>query len=185
MDAELTGPLKVEGKAEFPTNKIWNVHGAFEVEMLYPHDVRVHVSHRFPNGIKFIGDEGWIFVSRESQTIAGDSSSHPVRLKALDASAPALLDPNGVTVKLTESAEHHENWLQSVKSRKDPIAPGPVAHRSCSACVLSWIAMKLGRPLTWDAKREEFVNDKAANAMLSRPERAPFGAERLARAGKV
>jgi hypothetical protein len=45
---------------------------------------------------------------------------------------------------------------------------------------VSWIAMRLGRPLTWDAKAEHFVNDAEANAMLSRPERAPYGAQRLA-----
>jgi hypothetical protein len=40
--------------------------------------------------------------------------------------------------------------------------------------------MKQNRPLTWDAKAERFVNDAAANAMLTRPERAPYGAIRLA-----
>mgnify|MGYP006171185305 FL=1 len=40
--------------------------------------------------------------------------------------------------------------------------------------------MKLGRPLTWDPDAERFVNDAEANAMLSRPERTPYGAMRLA-----
>ena len=40
--------------------------------------------------------------------------------------------------------------------------------------------MKLNRPLTWDAKAERFVNDAEANALLTRPERAPYGALRLA-----
>jgi hypothetical protein len=40
--------------------------------------------------------------------------------------------------------------------------------------------MKLARPLTWDPAAERFVNDPEANAMLSRPERAPYGAMRLA-----
>ncbi|MBM3852139.1 MAG: gfo/Idh/MocA family oxidoreductase, partial [Verrucomicrobia bacterium] len=53
-------------------------------------------------------------------------------------------------------------------------------HRGNAACIVSWIAMKLGRPLTWDAQAERFVNDAAANAMLVRPERAPYGATRLA-----
>jgi predicted dehydrogenase len=181
MDMELTGPIKIEGKAEFPTNKIWNVHGAYEVELTYPRDIRMHVSNRFPNGIRFIGDEGWIFVSRDSQTTASDPASPSTTLKPLDASDPKLLDPKGVTVELYQSAEHHENWLQCVKSRKETIAPAPVAHRSTSACIVSWIAMKLGRPLTWDAKREQFVKDDAANAMLSRLERAPYGALRLAK----
>jgi len=47
---------------------------------------------------------------------------------------------------------------------------------------VSWIAMKLGRRLTWDARTERFVGDAAANAMLTRPERAPYGALRLAAA---
>ena len=55
-----------------------------------------------------------------------------------------------------------------------------MAHRSNTACIVSWIAMKLGRPLTWDPDAERFVNDAEANAMLSRPERAPYGAMRLA-----
>jgi len=41
--------------------------------------------------------------------------------------------------------------------------------------------MKLGRPLTWDASAERFVGDDEANGLLARPERAPYGAARLAR----
>jgi hypothetical protein len=41
--------------------------------------------------------------------------------------------------------------------------------------------MKLQRPLTWDARAERFVNDAEANAMLTRPERAGYGALTLAR----
>ena len=139
------------------------------------------VSDKLPNGIKFIGDEGWIFVSRDAQAAtASDPTSKPTALKPLDASNPRLLDPKGVTVEMPHSLSHHKNWLECVKSRKTPLAPAPIAHRSNTACIVSWIAMKLGRPLTWDAKAERFVNDAEANAMLTRPERAPYGALRLA-----
>jgi hypothetical protein len=86
-----------------------------------------------------------------------------------------------VTRPLPVSKEHHKNWLQSVHSRKTPLAPAWVAHRSNSACIVSWIAMKLGRPLEWDPKTERFKNDEQANAMLTRSERAPYGALHLAR----
>jgi hypothetical protein len=102
-------------------------------------------------------------------------------LKPLDASNEKLLDPNGVTAQLPHSLEHHRNWLECVKSRQTPLAPVAIAHRSNSACILSWISMKLARPLNWDVKTERFVNDDQANAMLSRPERAPYGAFRLAK----
>lgn len=181
MNVELTGPSKIEGKGEFPTNKIWNVHGAYNVELTYPGNVIMRVSDTLPNGIRFIGDEGWIFVSRDAQAAtASDPTSAPTPLKPLDASAAKLLDPNGVTVKLPSSLSHHRNWLECVKSRQQPMAPAPVAHRSNTACIVAWIAMKLERPLTWDPRTERFVNDAEANAMLSRPERGTYGATKLA-----
>jgi predicted dehydrogenase len=176
MDMELGGPVRVEGRADFPTNKIWNVHGAYEIDLLYPGGVRMRVSDKLPNGVKFIGDDGWIFVARSGRVTSSDPAASAGGLKSFDASRPELLDSKGVTVELPFSNEQHENWLECVRSRKTPIAPAAVGHRSNSACIISWIAMKLGRPLEWDARAERFVNDAEANAMLSRPERAPYGA---------
>jgi myo-inositol 2-dehydrogenase/D-chiro-inositol 1-dehydrogenase len=178
LDCEDSGPTRVEGRAEFPKNKIWNVHGAYHVELLYRDDVRVTVSDTLPNGLKFIGDDGWIWVTREGQTTSSDPAN-PNPLPALAASDPKILAEEGVSVQLTRSAEHHANWLESIRTRRHPITPAHVAHRSNSACIVSWIAMKLGRPLTWDPKSERFVNDAEANALLSRPERAPYGIHRL------
>ena len=181
MNLEHTGPSRIEGHGEFPTNKIWNVHGAYEIELTYPGNVHMRVSDKLPNGIKFIGDEGWIFVSRDAQSAtASDPTSKPTSLKPLDASDARLLDPKGVTVQMPHSVSHHRNWLECVQSRKQPLAPAPIAHRSNTACIVSWIAMKLNRPLTWDAKAERFVNDAEANAMLTRPERGQYGALKLA-----
>lgn len=182
LEAELGGPSRIEAKAEFPSNTIWNVHGAYHVELTYPRNVRVAVSDKFPNGLKFIGDAGWIFVSRGS-VATKDPKVPRGRLRPLDASDEKLLDPQGVAVQLTQSKEHHENWLECVRSRRTPIVPAPVAHRSNTACIVSWIAMKLGRPLTWDPGVERFTNDPEANAMLTRVERAPYGALRAAKAG--
>jgi hypothetical protein len=60
------------------------------------------------------------------------------------------------------------------------MAPAWIAHRSNTACIISWISMKLARPLDWDTKAERFVNDDEANSMLSRPERSPYGITRMA-----
>jgi len=182
MDMELTGPSKIEGRGEFPPHdRIWNVHGKYHIELTYPGNVIMTVSDELPNGIKFIGTDGWIFVSRDASQTASDPSGRTTSLKSLDASDPKLLDPNGVTVQMPHSLSHHKNWLECVKSRQQPLAPAPVAHRANAACIVSWIAMKLQRPLAWDAKAERFVNDAEANAMLTRPERAGYGALTLAR----
>jgi myo-inositol 2-dehydrogenase/D-chiro-inositol 1-dehydrogenase len=181
MDQEYGAPTKIEGRGEFPTNKIWNVHGAYHVELTYPGDVRLTVSDKLQNGIKFIGDDGWIFVARNEGATASDPTSNtPGSLHWLAASDQELLDPEGVTVKFPSSLSHHKNWLESVKSRATPLSPAAMAHHSNTACILSWIAMKTGRPLTWDGTAGKFTDDAEANALLTRPERAGYGALRLA-----
>ncbi len=184
LDCEHTGPTKVSGRGEFPDpDRIWNVHGAYDVTLEYPKGVTVHVSDKNPNGLKFIGDEGWIWVSRgEGAATSSDPTAGQKAPPPLDASDPKLLDEKGLSVRLPVSKSHHKNWLESVHSRKAPLAPADVAHRSNSACIVSWIAMKLGRPLEWDPKAEKFKNDAEANAMLTREERGPYGALRMAKA---
>lgn len=179
LNTEHSGPESVEATAEFPQNQIWNVHGAYRVELRYPGGVQVVVSDRHRNGLRFVGDEGWIWVTRAGTTTASDPSSPGKTLPPLDASDPKLLDPKGLRVELPRSDSHHKNWLECVRSRRQPLAPASVGHRSGSACIVSWIAMKLARPLTWDAKAERFVDDDQANAMLARPERGPYGATNL------
>jgi predicted dehydrogenase len=177
MDTEFTGPVEIWGSAAFPAKGLWNVHGDFKTYGRYANGVTMVISGDFPNGIKFIGSDGWIFVSRGNETVTG---SDPVA-KLQDNTALASSDPTIIKsvigpheIHLYESAEHHLNWLESIKSRKEPIAPVEVAHRSCSACLLHHIAMKANRRLHWDPVRERFTNDDEANAMLSRPMRAPY-----------
>jgi myo-inositol 2-dehydrogenase / D-chiro-inositol 1-dehydrogenase len=179
LDLEDGGPTRIEGRAEFPKNRIWNVHGAYRVELDYPRGVKVVVSDAFPNGLKFIGDDGWIFVSRGS-VATKDPAVPRGRLRPLDSSRPELLEQAGVTVELPRSTEHHLNWVEAVLAGRQALVPAPVSHRVNTACIVSWIAMKLGRPLRWDVANERFIDDPAANAMLTRPERGRYGALRLA-----
>src|SRR5215469_8338550 len=177
MDAEYTGPIEVQGSAEFPKKGLWDVHGKFRTEALYASGVRMIISDDYPNGLKFEGTEGWIFVSRGDEQV---TSSDPVA-KLKDNKALAASDPKIITsvigpkeIHLYESKEHHANWLDCVKSRKQPIAPIETGHRSCSACLIHHIAMKLKRKVYWDPVAERFKNDDQANVMLSRPQRSPY-----------
>jgi predicted dehydrogenase len=171
MDTEYTGPIEIWGSAEFPKKGLWDVHGAFKTEALYANGVRMIVSGDFPNGIRFEGTDGWVFVSRGNETV---TASDPVA-KLQDGQALSASDPIGQgEIHLPESKEHHGNWLECVKSRQQPIAPVEVAHRACSTCLLHHMAMKLKRKLFWDPVRERFRNDDEANGMLSRPQRWPY-----------
>lgn len=177
MDTEYSGPIEISGWAEYPTSGLWNVHGKFKTEALYANGVKMIVSNTFENGIKFEGTEGWIFVTRGNYSAtASDPTSKQGASKALMASnnkiITSVIGPN--EIHLTESKEHHLNWLESIVSRKPPIAPVEVGHRSCSACLLHQIAMKVKRKIYWDPIKERFKNDDQANAMLSRDQRYPY-----------
>jgi len=181
MDTEYTGPIEISATAEFPKRGLWDVHGEFSVEALYANGVTMLISSKFPNGIRFEGSEGWIFVTRGSYTVtASDPLANAANEKALSASNPAILaskiGPDGI--HLYRSTDHHGNWLECIKSRKQTICPVEVGHRGCSVCLLSHVAMKLPRKLYWDPIRERFKNDDEANCHLERAQRWPYQIQR-------
>jgi hypothetical protein len=174
---EHSGPLEVWGHADFPKSGLWDVHGIFKTEALYANGVKMIVSNEIPNGIKFEGTKGWIFVSRgDYQVTSSDPSGATTQAKKLDASDPKIIQsvigPNEFHFPV--SKEHHGNWLEGIRDNKAPIAPVEEAHRACSTCLVHHIAMKLGRKVYWDPVKEQFKNDDQANAMLSRPQRKPY-----------
>ena len=177
MNTELSGPIEVSGWAEFPKSGLWNVHGIFRTEALYENGVKMIVTNEIENGVKFEGTEGWIFVTRGNYSAtATDPKGAASSAKALNASDPKIVTSviGANETNLYKSQDQHGNWLESIKSRKAPISPVEVGHRSCSACLIHHIAMKLKRKVYWDPKKEVFKNDAEANAMLSRPMRAPY-----------
>ncbi|MCH1431461.1 MAG: Gfo/Idh/MocA family oxidoreductase [Flavobacteriaceae bacterium] len=182
MNTEYTGPIRVEAIADFPKNGSWDVHGDFLVKAEYENGITMLTSGGYPNGIRYEGEEGWIFVTRGAYR-ATASDPIPVNngVKSLDASDPMLLEsvigPN--EIHLYKSDEQHGNWLECIKSGKQPISPVEIGHRACTVCLVSHIAMKLPRQLEWNPEQERFVNDAEANALLSRTQRAPYGTSNI------
>ncbi|PWU20114.1 MAG: oxidoreductase [Verrucomicrobia bacterium] len=180
MNTELTGPIQIEGTAKFPTSGLWNVHGPYHIEAKYANGVTVVFDNKFDNGVRFEGSEGWVFVSRGG-TKATASDPTVTKGKPIAASSPEILESKigPKEIHLHSSTDHHLDWLQSIRTRKPGSTNPEQAHRSTSACILGWIAMKLGRKLRWDPHKEKFVGDAEANAMLSRPQRAPYGTQNI------
>jgi Oxidoreductase family, NAD-binding Rossmann fold/Oxidoreductase family, C-terminal alpha/beta domain len=177
MNTEYTGPVEIWGTAEFPTHGLWNVHGKFLTHAIYANGVTMDISGDFPNGIKFYGSDGWIFVTRDEMVTPTDPGGKPVAPpQPLVASNPKILDSviGPDEIHLYQSNDQHGNWLECIKSRKAPTAPAEIGHRACSTCLIHHIAMKTKRRLYWDPVKEHFKNDDEANCMLSRPQRAPY-----------
>lgn len=111
-------------------------------------------------GVKFIGTDAWVHVSRGS----------------IDASNKDLLEETfgQGEIRLPASENHFRNFIDCVLSRAEPVAPVEQAHRSISICHLGNIEMLLGRDLEWDPEREQVIGDHSAHSMLNRPYRAPW-----------
>ncbi|MCF2490050.1 Gfo/Idh/MocA family protein [Dyadobacter sp. CY347] len=182
MDTELTGPIEIDGKATFPAanSGLWNVHGDFLVNAKYANGVEMEIGGTNPNGIKFEGTDGWISVSRGNVGVTASdpgAAASAKENKAFYASDPKILGSviQANEIHLYESPEQHQNWLESIQNGKQTVSHAEIAQRSCSACLIAHTAMKLGRKLKWDPKKEEYIGDKEANATLSRPQRGPYG----------
>jgi predicted dehydrogenase len=115
-----------------------------------------------PNGIRFEGTNGWIWVNRD-----GISASDPSIL-----STPLPDD----AIRLYESNNHMQNFFDCVRSRKLPICDVETGHRSATMCHLGAISMRTGKKLRWDANMERFTGWHAhkANAYVAREMRKPY-----------
>jgi myo-inositol 2-dehydrogenase/D-chiro-inositol 1-dehydrogenase len=162
MGTEYTGPVEIEGQAEFPKDGLWDVHGDFRIEYTYANGVKVICADNKKNkqGVVFEGTEGWVYVRR------GFIDAQPKSLLT------STIGPN--EIHLYKSNNHKANWLECIKSRAETIAPAEIGHRSCTVCLLGDIAMRLGRKLRWDPDKEQFIGDEQANRMLWRPMRSPW-----------
>ncbi|WP_233578976.1 Gfo/Idh/MocA family protein [Tautonia sociabilis] len=158
-----SGPVHVE-----PVSVEYHPEGWYEVprtsEVVYTYDDGVRVRCRQglgdPSGIRFEGTEGSIFVAR------GRLQADPEEL---------LSEPSGPdAVRLEESRDHHQNWIDCIRERRRPICDVEVGHRSATLCHLGNIAARLGRSIRWDPDRETIPGDSEAGAMLSRPYRKPW-----------
>ena len=162
MGTEYTGPVEIEGHAEYPKDGLWDVHGRFSIEYTYANGVKVICADTSKNkqGILFEGTEGWVYVKRGQ----------------IDAQPKSLLTSTigSDEINLYKSNNHKANFLECIKSRAETIAPVEVGHRSCSVCLLGEIAMRLGRKLKWNPEQEKFTDDDQANRMLWRPMCSPW-----------
>jgi predicted dehydrogenase len=71
-------------------------------------------------------------------------------------------------------AAHARNFLDCVKSRAKPSCDVEFAHRATSAVQVAGIAHRTRSLLEWDARRERFVGNERADALLDYEYRKPY-----------
>jgi len=171
-----SGPVAIEAKGEEPSREpgCYDCHPRFELRYHYSSGVPVlctdvrgnapgHPQFKAGEGVRFDGVDGkWIFVSR-SEVVASDK-------KLLEEPLPSNKMP------LEISTSHGGNFIDCIRSRKQPICNVEVGHRSVSVCHLGNIALRTGLKLQWDPAEEKFIgsNSEEANKWLNRPYRSPW-----------
>jgi predicted dehydrogenase len=105
-------------------------------------------------GALYVGDQGWIHVGRQ-----GYLTAFPEKI---------LEESSGSTDPWHSVGNHHQNWLQAMRSRGRPACDVAVGCRSTIVSHLGCIAHWTGRPLKWDPVKEEFPGDEQANRLRSR-----------------
>jgi predicted dehydrogenase len=144
--------------------------------------------------LEFFGPKGSQSITRSGFVLTPDpkvapenavpqfAGPHPVGgPKRVEPAGPAELWTKPVEDRSGKSAEqfvlHARNFLDCVKSRREPAADLEAAHRVATACHLANVALRLGKRLRWDAEREEIVGDAEAARQLVRPYREPWDRE--------
>ena len=160
---EYTGPVEFEDMGgEFPKDGLFSTATRVAFRAKYANGVELICKTQIPKqyAARFEGTEGWVEAGWATY------KTYPKSLQR------SIIGPN--EIHLYESRDHYRNFIDCVKTRKEPIAPVEIGHRSASICHLGNIAMMLKRKLQWDPDREQFINDDQANRMLSRPMRSPW-----------
>jgi len=148
MDMDSSGPVKIEPPAQ----------GGSGLKFTYANGVVM--VHGGPADCVFTGDRGTIHVSRgKIDALPGDILKQPIGEKDF---------------QVYPSTDHARNWLDCIKSRKEPICSAETGQRSAAVCHLANIGYELRRPLQWDPVKEQFVNDAAADKLLYRTPRGPW-----------
>ena len=71
--------------------------------------------------------------------------------------------------------KNKRDWIDCIKSRKQPFCNLESGHRVAVTCNLANISLRLGgRALKWDNEKQEIIGDKEAAAMCVRQYRAPW-----------
>lgn len=158
-DIHKAGRVEVEGTGIFRPDHLFNTVHSWKVDYRFANGLRMHFTYG-DNLTTFVGTEGVVKVSRSKL------ETEPAELAKTDLGAAAA--------KLVDSSNHAQNFIDAVKTRKDPVSCIEDAVISDIISHLGDIAVRTGRKIVWDWEKEEIVGDPEASKMLRRPLRPPW-----------
>lgn len=112
--------------------------------------------HNTDSGAEFYGTKGQMYLSRRGKLEILTDRNQPTPL-------PTSLKLEGMNDTL-----HVQNLCDAIRGTAKVNADATVGHLSTTLCHLGNIATRLGRSLTFDPTKEEFVGDPEANKLVRR-----------------
>ena len=159
MKKEYENPVTVEGTGTFDQG-IWNTISSFNLNYEYADGMKLKYMIDVPF-VKFIGDLGWIRIE------------YPDKLSA---SSDRILnfEPGQNDISYKETLSDKADFLKSIETGKPSLEPLEVGYNVYLLTMMGLISVTLGSKLTWDQKTGQFIDNNAANAMLTRPFRGKW-----------
>jgi predicted dehydrogenase len=155
MKKEYELPVSIKGSGTFDKG-LWHTINAFEINYEYADGLKLKYKIEKPF-VKFIGEDGWIRLDLfPNKTTASND-------KILNYESAE----NNVSYEGTLSDK--ADFLKSIETGKPSLEPLEVGNKVYMVTMMGLISTTLGSTLKWDQKTGKFVDDNAANAMLTRP----------------
>jgi len=164
-----TGTIPQEGL--FDTITHWDVNTVYDCgfEMKFMDVQSCHKymdqgaipSSKTSHGSMFIGENGWINVHRGGWAFSNDE----IRKQAKDE----------MKIQLKVSNNHQLNFIDAIQGKAESVSDLDAAIKSDIICHLSNIAIRTGKEVKWDVKKETIVGDDQQIAMMKREMRPQYG----------
>jgi hypothetical protein len=173
LGLDRTGPSRITASGDPPTEGLWDCPVNFQVDYEFENpELTIHWEQPGVRAGDF--EFGAVYHGARGKTIVrgGDGRVFP------DDQVVEFAESNGMQHAL-ESDERADgfnmkNWMDCIKSRKQPIMDIESGHRVATMCLLANIAYQIGRPVKWNAGKERIENDRSSNRLLGSPGRGAY-----------
>lgn len=155
------GKFVLDDNSETPDTQV-AVYEFPNYTMIWEHKVGVALGlNDRPWGISFTGREGTLIINDSGWEVI----SEPKRKSLESKKYPASGDSRPAHVK---------NFIDCVKSRQQPVENLALGHHVSTVAHLGNVALRAGRTIKWDAKKERVIDDKEANKLVTVQYRKPW-----------
>jgi predicted dehydrogenase len=155
-----TGPVEFYPLEDAPQYAVgWRYTNGVRVRLELPN------AGNLQGGAIFVGDKGRIEITRNDFR-----TDPPGMIKEM----PPQEEVDKWKRAQWQAKYHMENWLECMRSRKEPLADVEIGHRSISVCHLANITRQVARKLQWNPEAERFSGDDEANDLLTRHRRKGY-----------